>query len=305
MKAWLKNMIGKTMQNKRLLWWGFLIILTPFVIMLFLHACIAIQQRYKFDFNVQGIAAADWFMFAGSYLGGAMTLLGVVATLKHERNVHRHQQMIESIHKEQDALCNIINGFNVLVPLACDVEITSALNNQGIDQTPDLSEAKRRIMEQMSLLLRNKAELHLQTNMCCASPQCENCKKPCRLPKVKEEFRQTYNTVYNGLYDAYEKLNTFASVIIRNSECDQQIHRITKIISLSKEIGEAAEYTEEDIEKLKGQKRDIEEAQTLSFQALQVVADFDKNEIIQLISLVREYTAILEANAARKCFGKE
>ena len=74
---------------------------------------------------------------------------------------------------------------------------------------------------------------------------------------------------------------------------------------MSKEIGEAAEYTEEDIEKLKGQKRDIEEAQTLSFQALQVVADFDKNEIIQMISLVREYTAILEANAARNCFGKE
>lgn len=84
-----------------------------------------------------------------------------------------------------------------------------------------------------------------------------------------------------------------------------QSRGITKIISLSKEIGEAAEYTEEDIEKLKGQKRDIEEAQTLSFQALQVVADFEKNEIIQMISLVREYTAILEANAASKCFEKE
>lgn len=293
------------MKNKHLVWWIIGIILTPFIIMAFLHAAIAIQAYFGFDFNVQGIAAADWFMFAGSYLGGAMTLLGVVATLKHERNVHRHQHMIESIHKEQDALCNIINGFNVFVPLACNAEITSALNNQGIDQTPDLSEAKRSIMEQMSLLLRNKTELHLQTNMCCVSPQCENCKKPCKLPKIKEEFRQTYNTVYNGLYDAYEKLNTFASVIIRNSECDQQIRCITKLIALSKEIGEAAEYTEEDIEKLKGQKRDIEEAQTLSFQALQVVADFDKNEIIQMISLVREYTAILEANAARNCFGKE
>ena len=292
------------MKNKRLVWWIIGIILTPFIIMAFLHAAIAIQAYFGFDFNVQGIAAADWFMFAGSYLGGVMTLLGVVATLKHERNVQRHQHMIESIHKEQDALCNIINGFNVFVPLACDVDITSALHKQGVDQTPDLSEVKRRIIEQMSLLLRNKAELHLQTNMCCASPQCENCKNPCKLPKVKEEFRQTYNTVYNGLYDAYEKLNTFASVIIRNSECDQQIHRITKIISLSTEIGEAAEYTEEDINRLKGQKRNIEEVQALSFQALQGVVNFEKNEIIQMISLVREYTAILEANAARKCFGK-
>ena len=277
------------MKNKRQVMWIVGIILTPFILMLFLHIGIAIQQYFKFDINVPNIAAADWFMFAGSYLGGAMTLLGVIATLKHE----------------QEALCNIINGLNVFVPLTCDAEITSALNNQSISQTPDMSEAKRRIMDQMSLLLRNNAELHLQTNMCCASPQCENCKRPCRLPKVKEEFRQIYNAVYIGLYDAYEKLNTFASVIIRNSECDQQIHRITKIISLSKEIGNAAEYTEEDIEKLKGQKQDMEEVQTLSFQALQVVADFDKKEIVQMISLVREYTAILEANAAKKCFGKE
>lgn len=280
------------MKNKRLFWWIVWIILTPFILMILLHAGIAIQQYFKFDFNVPHIAAADWFMFAGSYLGGAMTLLGVMATLKHERNIHRHQLMLDAIHKEQDALSNIISNLNVFIPLACNAEITSALNNQCIDQKPDLSEANRRIMEEMSLLLRSKAELHLQTNMYCASPQCEKCKKPCRLPEVKGEFRQIYDTVYNGLYDAYAKLNILISAITHNSECEQQIRHV-------------AEYTEKDIEKLKSQKQDVEEVQTQSFQALQVVAEFDKKEIVQMISLVREYTAILETNAARKCFGKE
>lgn len=148
------------MKNKRLVWWIIGIILTPFVIMAFLHVAIAIQKNIGFDFNVQGIAAADWFMFAGSYLGGAMTLLGVVATLKHEWNIHRHQHMIESIHKEQDALCKIISNLDVFLPMACNAEIISALDKQKVGELPDLSQAKQKTMEQLSGLLRNKTELH-------------------------------------------------------------------------------------------------------------------------------------------------
>lgn len=66
--------------------WG--VIAAPFLLMLLLHLGIAVSEYTGFNFNIEGINAADWFMFAGSYLGGAITLGGVVLTLKHERKVH-------------------------------------------------------------------------------------------------------------------------------------------------------------------------------------------------------------------------
>lgn len=72
------------MKNKRL-WWILGIATAPFILMLCLHLGLAIQRYFRFNINVPNVEAADWFMFAGSYLGGAMTLLGVIVTLKYER----------------------------------------------------------------------------------------------------------------------------------------------------------------------------------------------------------------------------
>lgn len=290
------------MKNKRQILWIIGIILTPFVLMLFLHLGIAIQQYFKFDINVPNIAAADWFMFAGSYLGGAMTMLGVIATLKHERNIHRHQQMLEDIRNEQKALCNIVSDFDVFVPLACNEEISSALGNQKNNELPDLSNAKRKILEQLSILLRNRTELHLETNMCCPFPQCAMCKHPCRLPAIKSEFQSTYNVVYKELYDTLTKLDAFATAIHQNYSCDLREHLITQIISNCKEIGRPSEYTEADIEKIQREKKDLLALQEEVNKSMQAVADFNSKEIVQMINLVREYVAVLEVNAERNCF---
>lgn len=293
------------MKNKRLFWWISWIVLTPFIIMAFLHIAIAIQNWLGFDFNVQGIAAADWFMFAGSYLGGAMTLLGVMATLKHERNIHRHQHTIEAIHKEQDALSKIICDLDVFLPMACNAEIISALDMQKVGELPDLSQAKQRVLTQLSNLLRNKTELHLETNMCNLTPRCETCKHSCRLPKVKAEFRETYNTVYSGLYEAYRKLNSYVGVILHNSECDRKIYLITQLIDNAKAMGTVSDYTEADIEAIEHQKEDVITIQTEVNEALQAAGSFDAKEVIRLVTLVQEYVAIQEANAERNCFGKQ
>ena len=88
------------MKNKRLWWWILGIATAPFILMLCLHLGLAIQQYFRFNINVPNVEAADWFMFAGSYLGGAMTLLGVIVTLKYERRLNQHQQRIQSSEKE-------------------------------------------------------------------------------------------------------------------------------------------------------------------------------------------------------------
>lgn len=291
------------MKNKRQFWWIAGIILTPFVLMLLLHIGIAIQQYFKFDINVPNIAAADWFMFAGSYLGGAMTLLGVIATLRHERNIHRHQQMLDAIHKEQKALCNIVSSFDVFVPIACNEEISSALNTHKVNELPDLSKAKQRILEQFSILSRSKTELHLETNMCTPFPQCAMCKHPCRLPAIKTEFQNTYNVVYTELYNALVKLNSFADAVQQNYSCDHRAHLITKLIANCKVTGDPCEYTEADIEKIQSEKKDLTALSEEVNQAIRAVEAFDSKEIIQLVALVSEYVAVLETNAERNCFG--
>ena len=62
-------MIGKLKKH----WvWG--VVAAPFVLMILLHLGIAIFEYTGFNFNIQGVDAPDWFIFAGSYMGGVMTL---------------------------------------------------------------------------------------------------------------------------------------------------------------------------------------------------------------------------------------
>ena len=147
-------------KNKAPKWWLLAIVATP-LLMLCLHIGIALGQYFGININVPGIGAADWFLFAGSYLGGAMTLLGVVATLKHERSIHRHQLMIESIEKEKALLNSIVARLDFFAPSICYTEFASALSICEWNKHPDFSSVRRRIAESMSSLNQASTDLLL------------------------------------------------------------------------------------------------------------------------------------------------
>ena len=88
MKAWK----AKNMKNKLSKWWFLAVLAIPLFLMLCLHIGIALGNYFGININVPNVDASTWFIFCGSYLGGIMTLAGVMVTLKHERGIRQYEK---------------------------------------------------------------------------------------------------------------------------------------------------------------------------------------------------------------------
>lgn len=169
--------------------WG--VITAPFLLMFLLHLGIAVSEYTGFNFNIEGINAADWFMFAGSYLGGAITLGGVVLTLKHEQKVHQHQISIEAINREKELLVSAISkldfsSISIIYNYFRELEITNT-GYRGVEVTEiqrRISEIQRTVNEQLIVITANT---EVYANM---TQQCSGCKTPCGLSKPAENFEK-------------------------------------------------------------------------------------------------------------------
>lgn len=243
------------MKNKREIYWIAAIALAPFVLMLLLHIGIALQQYFKFNINVPNIHASDWFMFAGSYLGGAMTLFGVIITLKHERKLHQHQLVIENIEKERERLVAIVNSLDVFAPSACYLDFVSSMCVKEWNKLPDFPVIRRRIVETLRELNQNNQALRLGTDMCCQSADCSKCKHICRLPSVQAEFQNTYAYVNKYLYDTLQTLDHYITDQYQNAKKDELIRLYRENIEFCKTQGTTSQYGEKDILEIQNLKR--------------------------------------------------
>lgn len=287
------------MKNKRIIWWIVGIALTPFVLMLLLHIGIALQQYFKLNINVPNIHAADWFMFAGSYLGGAMTLFGVIITLKHERKLHQHQLTIESIEKERERLFLIVNKLDVFAPSACYLDFTSAMCVKEWDKRPDFSTVRRKIVETLRDLNQGNQELLLETEMCTQPAECVKCKHLCRLPAVRNEFQRTYAYVNRYLYDTSQMLDAYIVDQYQNATNDELINLYRENIAVCQAQGKPSQYGEKDIEDIQSLKKDLSIQHTELEKRLNEISTMNQKEMGQLINLVREYYSLRIQNAER------
>mgnify|MGYP001285048773 FL=1 len=245
------------MKNKRLWWWILGIATAPFILMLCLHLGLAIQRYFRFNINVPNVEAADWFMFAGSYLGGTMTLLGVIVTLKYERRLNQHQQRIQSIEKERERLFSIINRLDVFAPSSCYLDFTSAMSVKEWNKRPDFTDVRRRIVDFMRELNQSNQELQLGTDMCAQSADCAKCKHICRLPTVQAEFRNSYAYVNKYLFDTLKLLDAYIVDQYQNAVKDELIYMYRENIALCQSQGKASQYGEKDIDDIQKLKKDL------------------------------------------------
>lgn len=74
--------------------------------------------KNSININVQNVDASTWFIFCGSYLGGTMTLAGMMVTLKHERGIHQYEKALKAIEKEKDGLGKAIGELNLFIASA-------------------------------------------------------------------------------------------------------------------------------------------------------------------------------------------
>lgn len=289
------------MKNKRIIWWIVGVTLVPFVLMLLLHIGIALQQYFKLNINVPNIHADDWFMFAGSYLGGAMTLFGVIITLKNERKLHQHQLTIESIEKERECLFSIVNKLDVFAPSACYLDFTSVMFVKEWNKRPDFSAVRRKIVDTLRELNQGNQELLLETEMHTQSAECVKCKHPCRLPAVRNEFQRTYVHVNRYLYDTAQLLDAYIVDQYQNATKDELINLYRDNIAVCQAQGKPSQYGEKDIEDIQRLKKDLSIQHADLEKRLGEISKINQKEMVQLINLVWEYYSLQIQNAERMC----
>lgn len=264
------------MKNKKSTRWIIAVIALPFVIMFGLHIGIAFGNYFHININVPNIDAAGWFMFFGSYLSGVMTLVGVIITIMHERNIHQYENTLENIEKEKERIGNAICGFNLLTPGALYQQFNEMLISPTTVNSSDIVAIRMRVNEEMHKVLTAKAELEFSTDIYFMSGNCAACKEPCGIQSTILEFIKIYELIGAKIYDTLSKINAYILAFERN-----QAYR--------------ANGCEAQIEDIKSFQNEIN-------AALEEIAKFNQNETQHLMTLGKKYIEQKKQNAYKKCF---
>lgn len=284
--------------------WVLGVIVAPLFLMLLLHLGIAVSEYTGFNFNIEGIDAADWFMFAGSYLGGAITLGGVVLTLKHERKVHQHQISIEAIRKEKELLSGIVCKLDIYAPSFIlyhfwELEKT----NTGYKGT-EVAEVHRMIADQKRKLSQGKMNLFVNTDIYSPFSNCTGCKTPCKLAERCKEFREVYEKISQKIYDSFTLMDSYVSQCETNAIRDAMIQQY-RLENSQSPLGQKCPHSEQEIQEIEFKKKDVSESIEKLRESIAQIAQYGQNEIPKLANLTREYYSIKCQNTWIQCFSNE
>lgn len=296
----------KHMKNKLSKWWFLVVLAIPFLLMFCLHIGIALGNYFGININVPNVDASTWFIFCGSYLGGTMTLAGVMLTLRHERNIHQYEKSMDSIEKEKDALGKAICDLNVFAPNTLYQQFNSLyITSKGYDPA-EVATIRQQLSEEMRKINALKLETLFFTDIYAMTAGCSACKKPCRVQSILPEFQKIYEKVGSKLFELLQIVDAYVVVSVSNALYQALITNCQQSNQRHQALGQPPEYNEAEIEIHKNKIIDIEPQRENLLALMNEVSKYNQNEIQQLSALVREYIATKQQNAYKKCFhGKE
>ena len=243
------------MKRKKYIYLGIGIFIIPFLIMVCLHIGIAVGRYFNININVPNVSAADWFMFIGSYLGGVMTLSGVMITLRYERNSHEYQLAVASIKEERCNISSLIEKIDVFAPSICYINFISVISIKEYDKLPDFSNVRNEIAKYLQKIYQSRTELTLCTDILFSSKNCYTCKQLCKLSEVQNDFSTTYNKVSKLLDDTLRFLYTYIVDTYQNILKDEIINKYRQHITESLAKGIVPIYSEKDIKMVEREKK--------------------------------------------------
>lgn len=288
-------------KQKLLKFWLGVMFITPFLLMFGLHIGNALGTYFGININVEGISSSDWFMFAGSYLGGAMTLIGVTITLQQERKSQHYQDELHNIEQEREHLGHAIGGLNVITPTTI-YERFMELPIMPMGYNPlDVSLIRQLISQERENINKLRLEVIFLTDIY-ESAACTTCKSPCGLKEVRLEFQKVYDEMANQFFAIYQKIENF---IVAN-ENNLRYQRILNDFR-QKKGGPQEErmdyfYDESTIKAYENKIVDVKHMQQEIVAELDVINEFNKKEIIQLTTLARGYIAVRRQNVEKRCY---
>lgn len=299
-KAW-KKWKAKHM-NKLSKWWFLIVIVIPFLLMLCLHIGIALGNYFGININVPNVDASTWFIFCGSYLGGTMTLAGVMLTLRHERNIHQYEKSMDSIDKEKDALGKAICDLNVFAPRTLYQQFNSLhITSKGYDSA-EVAAIRQQLSEEMRKINALKLETMFFTDIYAMTAECSACKKPCRVQSILPEFQKIYEKVGSKLFELLQMIDSYVAVCVSNALYQALVTNCQQSNQQHQALGQSPEYGEAEIEIYKSKIIDMEPQRENLLALMEEISKYNQNEIQQLSALAREYITIKQQNAYKKCF---
>jgi hypothetical protein len=301
MKAWMEWEV-KHMKNKLSKWWFLVVLAIPFLLMLCLHIGIALGNYFGVNINVPNVDASTWFIFCGSYLGGTMTLAGVMITLKHERSIHQYEKVLDSIDKEKDALGKAVCNLNIFAPSTIYQRFNSLrITNEGYNSA-EVAAIRQQLAEEMQKINAAKLEAMLFTDAYIIPAGCTNCKTPCRIPTILPEFQKTYEKVENRTFTLLQMIDSYIVICNQNALRKALIANCQQANQQCQAFGQPPKYDESEIKRYENEIINTESQQNEIIVAITEIGKYTQMEIPQLTALVREYVAVKQKNAYKNCF---
>lgn len=293
------------MNNKLSKLWILTVVFIPFILMLFLHIGIALGEYFGIDINVPNVDASVWFIFSGNYLGGVMTLVGVMFTLKDGRKIYQHGKELEDIDKEKEKLGKAICELNVLVPNTIFQWFNSLpIKEKGYDSV-EVASVRRSIMEEMGKINKLKLEVMFFTDAYYMTTGCSACKNPCKIQGILPEFQRIYEMIGQRIFDILKEINLYIGDISNNDLQNALIDAYRAENEKCQKIGQPPQYSEEVIKECENKIVDVKFRQDKICAALNEISGYNQNEIPQLCNLARGYIIGRKENAYKKCFSEK
>ena len=301
MKAW-KGWKVKHMKNKLSKWWFLVVLAIPFLLMLCLHIGIALGNYFGININVPNVDASTWFIFCSSYLGGTMTLAGVMITLKHERSIHQYEKVLETIEKEKDGLGKVICELNLFAPSILYQRFNCLrITSTGYDSV-EVAAIRQQLAEEMQKINTVKLKAMFFTDIYAVLPGCSTCKNPCRLPTILPEFQKTYEKISNRIFTLLELIDSYIAICDRNAIKRALIINCQQLNQQLQLQGQPPKYNEAELRGYESEIINVESQKNDIIAALTEVSKYSQAEIPQLNALAREYIATKQQNAYKNCF---
>ena len=301
-KKTLSQWKEKRRKNRLSKWWIWAVALIPFLLMFCLHIGIALGNYFGININVPNVDASTWFIFCGSYLGGTMTLAGVMITLRHERNIHQYEKTMESIEKEKAALGKAVCDLNIFAPSTLYQQFNSLnITSKGYDSA-EVAAIRQQLSEEMRKINALKLETMFFTDIYAMTAGCSACKKPCRIQSILPEFQKIYEKVGSKLFELLQMIDAYVVTCVSNALHQALVMNCQQSNQQHQAFGQPPEYSEVEIETYKSKIIDLEPQRKDLLAIMDEVSKYNQNEIQQLSALAREYIAIKQQNAYEKCF---
>lgn len=292
------------MKNKLSKYWFLGILFAPLLLMFCFHIGLALGAYFGININVADISTKDWFMFAGSYLGGVMTLVGVTITIRQERRNQHYEDNLGSIEREREHLGVAISGLNTIIPKTIYQRyINLPVTSEGYYNSADVSLIKQSIDQERENINKIRMEAIFFTDIYDSAP-CMICDKVCSLKEIRLEFQKIYDDIAKQLFDIYQKIEKYITVNESNIINKKLATNFRQMNSSLLKEGKSPMYDELTIKESESNIVDLQPMQREIIESLKEICDLNRKEIPQLTGLAKSYITVKRQNAENKCYPK-